>query len=287
MTPEKIGEFSLIRRIALGGTAEVFQARNKSGDDCAIKLILPHIASSQDFVNMFLDETNIVKRLLHTHIVKFFTQGFFEGRIYIALEWIDGVSLANAQKPSDAPPYFALFGLCEAVLSALDFAHNAKDENRKPLNIVHRDICPHNILVNRKGIVKVSDFGIAKAKQRIAFTRTGEIKGRLDYMPPEQARGGELDGRADIYSLGKTALQFIGKDAPSEFRELLETFCAPDPNCRPESARKALDCLHKIAPHPSYETGIEELANWVSHIEPNILPHRQHTPILGEIELKR
>lgn len=263
MEPFELEGYKLNRRIGIGATSEVFYATDKNGNERAVKLILPHIAASPDFINMFIDEINIIKNLDHPHIVGFFESGTHNGRLYIVLEWVDGLSLAASLEALPPLSYFAAFAILEASLKGLCYAHSAKTAEGNPLNIVHRDICPENLLIARNGIVKIADFGIAYAKQRIALTMTGEIKGRFEYMPPEQAKGGAVDGRSDLYALGKTITRLTSENAPASFKTFLKRLCEGNIDSRPEDAESALEELYKISPHPSYQVGLSEISKWM------------------------
>ncbi len=206
--PQQWGKYILLQRIAVGGMAEIFRAKTTGAEgfsrDVAIKRILSHFSEDETFVRMFVDEANIASKLHHANLVQIFDFDIHEGRYYIAMEFIEGRDLhrirevGEARKKPLTPFQVAHIGV--NVCAGLQYAHE-KSHKGKPLNIVHRDISPHNIMVSFTGEVKVMDFGIAKAAQRFTKTQVGMVKGKCAYMSPEQARGKDLDGRSDLFAL--------------------------------------------------------------------------------------
>ena len=202
------GNFQLIRRIARGGMAEVFQASQRGPEGfertVAIKRILPHLADSPEFIAMFMDEARLAARLSHPNVAHIYEFGKVEDSYFIAMEYIDGIDLA----PIILAGTRSLLPLAHAariaadVAAGLNYAHQAKGPDGRPLGIVHRDISPQNILVSFDGVVKVVDFGIAKAADAMERTQPGVIRGKYTYMSPEQVRGQKLDARSDVFCLG-------------------------------------------------------------------------------------
>src|SRR5690606_8656157 len=204
-------KYQLIKRIAQGGIAEVFLAR-QLGDvggfsrQVAIKRMFPHLIDREDIITMFIDEARIVAELNHPAIVQTFDLGVTDGAFYIAMEYIDGLDLRRVceigiENDAFLPAEIAVQIIIEAA-AGLHYAHTRVDADGNPMNIVHRDVSPQNILISRQGAVKICDFGIAKAERRLTTTRSGEFKGKFGYMSPEQATGMPLDLRSDIFSLG-------------------------------------------------------------------------------------
>jgi len=197
------------RRLAAGGMAEVFVAKRMGPHGfekrVALKRILPQFAIDADFVHMFIDEARLAARLSHANIVQVFDFGQHEGSFFIAMELIDGSNVnqllrAVALRDEAVPLDVALHITAEAAL-ALSYAHALRDDLGEPLRIVHRDVSPANLLLTRDGHVKLSDFGIARAASFEARTQTGQLRGKLGYMSPEQVLGRELDGRSDVFTL--------------------------------------------------------------------------------------
>lgn len=206
-----VSRYVLGTKIASGGMAEIYLGKRIGEDDfqrpCAIKQILSHLASNKDFIDMFRDEAHICKQLQHANIVR--VEGFEEisGSYAIVMEFIEGSdlrSLLSACERADTKLTIpmALFVATEAA-RGLHYAHNKRDDlTQRSLNIVHRDISPQNILLSYEGEVKVTDFGIANAKEKNTETQTGTVKGKYSYMSPEQISAEKVDRRSDIFSLG-------------------------------------------------------------------------------------
>jgi serine/threonine protein kinase len=206
---ETFGQYILLEKVAAGGMAELFKAK-KIGIEgfervLAIKRILPHLSSDEEFINMFIAEAKLVARLSHKNIAQVYDFGKIGQNYFIAMEYIRGKDLRGIlkrckEKNSKLPVALAVF-IAKEVSSALSYAHRQKDGMGRSLNIIHRDVSPQNILISYEGEVKVVDFGIAKAGTH-SKTITGVLKGKLSYMSPEQAWGKPIDHRSDIFSLG-------------------------------------------------------------------------------------
>ncbi len=207
---ERFGKFVLLNRIAFGGMAEVFRAKMEGAVGfqriVAIKRILPEYSEDPTFIQMFTDEARIAGSLTHPHIVQINELGEVDGIYYISMEMIDGIDLARVikiRRTLGMPiPLGIILDVVIPVCKALHYAHTAVDPNNNPLQMIHRDVTPHNILISKKGEIKLTDFGIAKAAQNIAQTAVGELKGKLSYMSPEQAEGRPVDQRTDIFQVG-------------------------------------------------------------------------------------
>ena len=191
----------------------------------AIKRILPQMESDEASVQMFFDEARISAHLVHTNIAHVFDLGMSDGAPFIAMEYVHGVSLATiiahiTRRGRLASPSLAAYVL-EKVNAALGHAHNRRDEQGRPLGIVHRDVSPSNVLCSFEGEVKLIDFGIAKAARRLQHTRTGYLKGKLAYMSPEQVRGLPVDHRSDIFAAG--TLLYVMLTGVNPFRAETDT----------------------------------------------------------------
>ncbi len=207
---EKAGKYTIKEFIASGGMAEIFRGSLAGPHgfvkDVVIKAVHPHLLKDEKYIKLFLREAKLWAKLNHSSIVQVYE--FFEekGRYHLVMEYIKGTDLMNvikrsAQKgkPLGIPRTIRIF---ESLLSALEYAHNFRDEEEKIFGIVHRDISPQNILISVSGDVKITDFGIAKASLSTGLTTKGAIIGKIDYMSPEQALGKEVDQRTDIFSAG-------------------------------------------------------------------------------------
>jgi len=171
-----------------------------------LKSLLPELAEQEGFIDQFLDEARVAATLNHPNIVAIYEVGLWNGVYFIAMEYIHGCDLSRLQKSAAKKRLVLPFQVSARMIHdsclGLDHAHFAKDMQGNSLNIVHRDISPQNIMVRLDGVAKVVDFGIAKASNRSTRTATGMLKGKLQYMPPEQVQGAELDGRSDQFALG-------------------------------------------------------------------------------------
>jgi len=208
--PETYGKYQLLEKIAVGGMGEVWLARQQgmSGFEklVVVKRLLPHLTAEQEFINMFFDEARIAALLNHPNIAQIYDLGEVNGEYFIAMEFVAGENLRTvAQRALDAKGGMPIALKCRVLAdaaAALDFAHLARSPSGAPLNLIHRDVSPQNIIVGFSGAVKLIDFGVAKAAGKITRTATGVIKGKYAYMSPEQARGHDLDSRSDIFGLG-------------------------------------------------------------------------------------
>jgi len=206
----RVGRYLLGERLGAGGMAEVFVAHGAEGAIAgrrfAIKRILPQLAKDQRFVAMFCDEGRICSALQHPNIVQVVDFGEHDGDLFMAMEFVDGISGARllravAARGRRVPVPVACY-IARNVLEALAFAHEAKDEHGRPLRIVHRDVSPGNILLSKRGEVKLADFGIVRSEFIARRTYPGELKGKIGYMSPEQVVGADVDPRSDLFALG-------------------------------------------------------------------------------------
>ncbi|MEI8257861.1 MAG: serine/threonine-protein kinase, partial [Deltaproteobacteria bacterium] len=215
-TPERdapkyphIGRYELLGEIASGGMATVFLGRAIGVKGfarlVAIKKLHPHLEREEDFVAAFLDEARLAARIRHPNVVPTLDVDDQDG-LYIVLEYVEGDRLLgllrHAVKEREPIPVPIALKIAVETLSGLHAAHELKDDDGKPLNLVHRDVSPQNVLIGIDGVTKITDFGIAKAESRLVTTRDGQLKGKISYMPPEQARGGAVDRRVDVFAMG-------------------------------------------------------------------------------------
>jgi serine/threonine-protein kinase len=170
-----------------------------------IKRVLPHLISNPDFIRMFIDEARLEARLEHPNIVRTYEFGEVDGQYFTAMEYLPGEDLCKALArlaiSEQVLPVHVATGIAAQLCTGLHFAHQFTDVDGHPLNLVHRDINPANIMITYGGEVKIIDFGVAKSNAN-SQTLTGTIKGKVSYMPPEQVLGREVDHRADIFSAG-------------------------------------------------------------------------------------
>ncbi len=208
-TPTQLADFEIVRRLGMGGMAEVFLAKKRGAQGTykllVLKRILPEHVTSRRFRVMFAEEAQLATRLNHPNIVQVYDfQDYGEDGQLLSMEYVDGPDLkilgkAAIARGTKVPPPVAAYIISE-VAKGLHYAHERKDERGEPLDIVHRDVSPQNVLLSYDGAVKVADFGIASAN--LFRDDTGVLKGKTGYMSPEQARAQKVDRRTDIYSLG-------------------------------------------------------------------------------------
>jgi len=214
---ERFGQYTLLERIAVGGMAEVWKARMRGVEGfqktVAIKKILPHLTDNAEFVSMFIDEAKLAAQLSHPNIIHIYDLGKIGESYYIAMEYVEGRNLRNlldaARKRERPMPHGLALLIAARLASALDYAHRKRDFDNRELGLVHRDVSPQNVLISFDGDIKLCDFGIAKAVAKASHTQMGALKGKLQYMSPEQAWGRTVDARSDIFSLGSLLFEMM------------------------------------------------------------------------------
>ncbi|MCA9667704.1 MAG: serine/threonine protein kinase [Myxococcales bacterium] len=222
MREEQFGRYVLLERLGYGGMAEVFVARTQSigGFEklLAIKRLLPFCTEDEQTVELLADEAKITVRLTHPNIVQVFDFGRVKQSYYIAMEFVDGLDLKSLvqidELTSEPLPIDVALLVAISILDALDFAHNRADEHGETLGIIHRDVSPHNVLISRHGQVKLTDFGVARARISSHVSIVGDIRGKFSYMPPEQACGGEIDQRVDVFAAGAILYELLAGKQP-------------------------------------------------------------------------
>jgi serine/threonine protein kinase len=250
----RLDRYELLCPIGMGGMASVWVARlvGKHGFEklVAIKTILPRFARDPTFQQMFLDEARISSRIQHVNVAQILDLGDQHGVLFLVMEWVDGDALSKlAQAVADGggsfPPGIAVRILAD-VCAGLHAAHELRDRSGEPLGIVHRDVSPHNILIDAQGVAKVIDFGIAKARDRAAGdTKTGSFKGKIKYMAPEQAvQPKSTDRRADIWAVGAVLYTLLAGRSPYESENDMATLLQL-------AQQKPPDSLPSTIPAPS------------------------------------
>ncbi len=301
--------YKLLGKIASGGMGVVYLGTHRADAGfsrlIAVKLIHEHLAEDRKFVDMFLDEARLAGRLSHPCVVGILDVGKTDGRYYIVMPYIEGGTLSELLRRSraDRDPAFIVPLVIDA-LNGLDAAHTLTDDLGEPLALVHRDICPANILVGVDGIGRVTDFGIAKAAARITQTAPGILKGKLSYMAPEQATGGAVDARADVFSMGVvlwSALTgrplFRGEHDAATMKNVLEMAAPPpstvglappacldevclralekDPDKRFQSAAEMAEALREAALAGNLCAPVTRISRWVQEVFAERLAHRR------------
>lgn len=298
---QRLGPYELGERLGTGGMAEVFVARRAGprgfSKRFAIKRILPQLARDPHFVSMFCDEARICAALAHPNIVQVVDFGEQDGELFMAMEYVEGVSCAKllravASRGERVPLGAALF-IAHEVLRALAYAHSARDDRGRPLGIVHRDVSPGNVLLGRAGEVKLTDFGIVRSDFIDRRTNPGELKGKIGYMSPEQALGHELDARSDLFTLaiilaemlmarplfpGRSEIEILSRihDADlgvlerhaqhlrPEVLAMLRRALAKSPSQRFATADEFAEELRKVARAAGVALSDSELSGWLS-----------------------
>jgi len=256
MAKDKLDDLLLLERLAAGGMAEVYRAiqQGYGGFEkvVAVKRILPHFASDEEFKNMFVMEANLSGLLQHPNVVQIFSNGESEGYLYLVMEFVDGKNvrqlLARADKQKTRIPIeYGCFMIAEAA-KGLEYAHAfIDDKTGQGMEIVHRDMSPQNIMLSYDGAIKIVDFGIAKAAARSEHTRAGVLKGKFGYMSPEQAQGMPIDRRTDIFALGiiffelLTQRRLFSHDDDMRTLQLIRECNVPRPSKYNPSISPALD----------------------------------------------
>lgn len=271
-----LGRYELLLPIAQGGMATVWAARQKGSrgfqKTVAIKTMLPALSDDPQFEQMFLDEAALASRIHHPNVAEILDVGEQDDVIYIVMEWVDGEALSVLTKTSKKnnvtfPQRIAL-RIVRQACGGLHAAHELRDENEQLLDLVHRDVSPQNILVSYDGIVKMVDFGVAKALGRAGGeTTAGQLKGKVPYMSPEQALGKKIDRRTDIFAMGivlyrlTTGLHpFLGESDIVTMKNIISRPVLPprmkNPSFPAELERVLLTCLKKDA-NERYQTMLE------------------------------
>ncbi len=280
MSAEGPRRYHLIRQLAKGGMGEIWlaQATGAAGwqKPVVVKRVLPHLEEDPEFLTRFIDEARISASLSHGNIVPVFDLGEDDGMYFIAMEWVDGWDLRKLLRMLKGagerlPVNFALY-VATAIADGLAYAHGRTDEAGFSLKIVHRDVSPSNVLISRDGEVKLTDFGIASARERLGKTVTGQLRGKFAYMSPEQALGQPVDQRSDVFALGALLFEMIsgvkafdgGSDMatlervrngdrsapespiPEELLALIDRALARDPSQRFQSAEDFAEDLQSL-----------------------------------------
>ena len=212
----RLGKYQLLRRLAVGGMAEIYLARSTGIEGfqklLVLKRILPQHAANEDFISMFLNEARLAATLHHPNIAQTYDMGVEDGNYYFTMEYVHGEDMRNvlrsAARAQKRLPLDHSLSIIMGTCAGLHHAHEQVGPDGEPLGLVHRDVSPSNILVTFDGTVKVVDFGIAKATTGRVETRVGTLKGKIAYMSPEQCRGERLDRRSDVFAIGILLYEF-------------------------------------------------------------------------------
>jgi serine/threonine-protein kinase len=253
-----LDRYELLCPLADGGMASVWVARlrGKHGFEklVAIKTILPQYAADERFQEMFLDEARIASRIEHANVAQILDVGEQHEITYLVMEWVDGDSLSRLyralKKKNVALPLNVLLRIVADACGGLHAAHELKDEHGALLGVVHRDVSPQNILVSQRGVAKLIDFGIAKARDRVIVdTNAGLLKGKIHYMAPEQALGNFVDRRADVFAVGALLHHMLSGappfDGPNQLAVLNRLTSNAPPSPLPETVPHVVAAIVK------------------------------------------
>jgi serine/threonine protein kinase/CheY-like chemotaxis protein len=291
-----VATYRLVRKLAAGGMAEVFLAKVEGAEGfekpVAVKRILPSLAQDQEFVELFLREAKLTVSLQHANVVQVFDLGTVQGQYYMVMEFVDGENLRALQRAATAQQIpLGLREVCfivQQVAEGLAYAHEKLDAAGRPLNIIHRDINPSNVMISTAGEVKLADFGIAKVANAQSGTEVGVVKGKVGYLAPEQVRGAQVDQRSDLFLMGLLLYEllsgqqlFSGTDyfqilrsisafdvktvvpvpgVPAPLWSIVTRALAPDPVARFQRARDVSDALQNFLFDHRLRVGPQDVA---------------------------
>jgi len=240
-TPERLGRYRLVRPLSTGGMAHVFEGRRESlagvAPRVAIKVILPEYAKDDGFQKLFRNEAVVGSQLHHQNIVQIQDFDFADGRLYLVMEYVDGITLRRVvnlcRRHGIAVPLELVLEIGRQVCDGLQYAHAAPSEDGKPLGLVHRDVKPSNLMINPQGVVKLLDFGISVA---LAGANDQAVRGTWGYMSPEQAAAESLDARSDLFGVASVLYELAALDTlfPEKEPDDIKALMARD-----EAARRA------------------------------------------------
>ena len=211
--PQTIGRYEVVRPLGVGGMGEVWLCRSVGAQGFSAEVVVKRIrgdrAARQRSRDMFADEARLAARLSHPNVVKVFDFGEDDAGMFLAMEHVRGRDLSEALAAGPPPSVGLAAHIARAVANALAHAHALQDSAGASLELVHRDVSPHNVLLGYADEVKLSDFGVARSRARLRESTGDGIKGKLRYLAPEQARGEDLDGRADVYAVGLLLVELL------------------------------------------------------------------------------
>jgi serine/threonine-protein kinase len=236
--------------------AEVYLAREDTEGgatrNVVVKVARPHLTETHGFEELFTNEGRVAMLLTHPNICHVYEFGKQSSRYFMAMEWVNGISLrelirraTERKKPLPVP---VVVRIASQIAEALDSAHRARDGRGRPLQIVHRDVSPHNVMVSFEGVVKLLDFGVAKGRNTKETTQSGTVKGKFNYMSPEQCTGAEVDGRADIFALGVCIWEALSGRMLFKRESQYETFRAIIEDPAPPLSKYRDDIPDELAP---------------------------------------
>jgi serine/threonine-protein kinase len=297
-SPETFGSYIVHEQLGVGGMATVHVAESRGPGGfrkrVALKRLLDHATHNEQLVGLFTDEARLAQYLHHTNIAQTYDVGRVGEIHYIAMELVSGPSIAQLLRQCSStigviPFPISVNILCQ-LCEALDYAHNLTDKQGNPLGIIHRDVTPPNVVISNSGVVKLIDFGIAKAKSAHQTTSVGTLKGKFSYIAPEYL-GGRLDSRCDLWSVGALAHELLtgrmlfdaetdlgvlervrslpiaapstrNSDVPAELDAIVMTALERDPDRRWQSAAAMRNALVNASTELQTTVSNDQLAQW-------------------------
>ena len=295
--PLTVGPYEPVAELAIGGMARVLVAKQTGlagfERQVALKLMRPELADDDDYATMFLDEARIASRIQHPNVVTILDVGRDDRTqiLYMAMELVLGATVSQMLRLRRPIPTNVVLELIAQSADGLDAAHRATTASGAPLELVHRDVSPANLLVGFDGVVRVSDFGIARAAERMTKTTAGQFKGKLEYCAPEQALGHAVDRRTDLFGLGIVAWELFAGDRlfagptpfktldavlhleippvtrmregiPEEAAKMVHALLQRDVSSRPSRAAKVAEVLRRAAASAGLEPPHQALRDW-------------------------
>ncbi len=316
---ESLGKYEILKELAIGGMAAIYlaRARGTAGFEkqVVLKVILPNLVSDGALVTMFLEEARLAATLRHSNIADVFDVGNEGKRFYFAMEYVHGENARTvrieAKQRAVTIPFEVSLATIMGTTAALAYAHARTGPDGKPLELIHRDISPSNIMISYEGAIKLVDFGIARASSRSGSrTRTGIRKGKVPYMSPEQCRGQAIDRRTDLFSLGTvlyelTTMQrpFLGRsdfevmdaivtcepappstirrDYPPQLERIVMRLLARTPDARYQSANQLLEDIERFAVESGISTSAHAVSRFMGQLFEAPPPELEHGTFTG------
>lgn len=303
MSRHAFGKYTLLAELGHGGMADVFLAVVQGPGGFSklqvLKCLRKNLAEDPEFVTMLVDEARLAARLNHPNVVQTLEVGSVGTQYFIAMEYLEGQPMnrvTHRAKGRDDIPKGLFYGAVLDALAGLHHAHELADYDGTPLEVVHRDVSPHNVFITYDGQSKIVDFGIAKAAGRVAETRQGVVKGKVQYMAPEQAMGGKVDRRVDLFAVGVMLYEIAtggrmwkSMEEIEIFRELAAGRVRRSPREVDPSVPEELDriCQRALAPDPAdrYATALDLQADLEAFLESHggRLPAREAGKLVAKL----
>jgi hypothetical protein len=281
----QFGRYQLLDRLGEGGMSEVFTAASHGVEGFSrvfvLKRLRQELAADKEAIGQFIDEARMQASLVHSNIVPVFDFGQVGSEFFMTQEYIVGRDLVRLiarcyeHSRDSLSPRLAYYAAHETLL-ALQYAHTKADREGQPMGIVHRDVSPANIIMSAQGEVKLSDFGIVKSKRRVTRTQAGMVKGNVNFMSPEQARGGEVDARSDLFSMGLVLYYCLTNrflyDGDNDLDVLFKAACGPTAEHQeridrlPSPAREVLGLALAVDPKERFQSAAEFADSLTLHI---------------------